>query len=261
MDVVASDHRIPTGEGAVFARTWEPARLDVRGRATILLFHDSLGSVELWRDFPRHLAQATGRRVAAYDRLGFGRSAPHPGRLALDFVRDEARRTVPRVCDALGIERVVAFGHSVGGGMAVATAAHLGERCEAVVTESAQSFVEDRTLTGIRDARAAFTEPGRVERLARWHGDKARWVLDAWIETWLDPAFAGWCLDDELRAVRCPLLAVHGDADAYGSTEHAHRIVRLTSGPAGAVILEGCGHVPHREEPARVLGGVARFLA
>jgi hypothetical protein len=75
--------------------------------------------------------------------------------------------------------------------MAVATAAHFADDCAALVTESAQSFVEDRTLTGIRAARAAFEQPGQVERLERYHGAKARWVLDAWIGTWLDPVFAG----------------------------------------------------------------------
>jgi pimeloyl-ACP methyl ester carboxylesterase len=124
-----------------------------------------------------------------------------------------------------------------------------------------QSFVEDRTLAGIRAARAALQQPGQVERLARYHGTKTRWVLDAWIETWLAPAFAAWSLDDDLRRVGCPTLALHGDADEYSSARHAERIAGLTRGPSHAVILNGCGHVPHREQPTRVLDEVARFLA
>ena len=259
--VAATDHRIGTEEGTLFARAWAPTDVRRDPGATILLFHDSLGCVDLWRDFPQQLAVATRRSVVAYDRLGFGQSDAHPGALPLTFIRDEAATVVPRLCDALGLDMIIPFGHSVGGGMAIATAARWPERCAAVVTESAQSFVEDRTRAGLQAARVEFARPGQVERLARYHGEKARWVLDAWIETWLSPAFADWSLDEDLRNVRCPALALHGDQDEYGSPEHPGRIARLTQGPSEGVILEGLGHVPHREQPARVLAEVAKFLA
>lgn len=260
MTVRASDHWITTEEGKLFARAWRLTDLPRDVDAPILLFHDSLGCVDLWRDFPEQLAVATRRTVVGYDRLGFGRSDAHPGQLPLRFIRDEAVRVVPRLREALDLDVIVPFGHSVGGGMAVATAARWPERCAALVTEAAQTFVEDRTVAGLRAARVDFAEPGQLERLARYHGDKARWVLDAWIETWLSPAFAAWRLDDDLRAVRCPVLALHGDRDEYGSVEHPERIAGLTGGASRAVILEGCGHVPHREQPTMVLSEVARFL-
>ncbi|HEX6050618.1 MAG TPA: alpha/beta hydrolase [Gemmatimonadaceae bacterium] len=259
--MTTNDHWIATERGTLFARVWVPSTPHRDTDPPILLFHDSLGCVELWRDFPHQLADATRRAVVAYDRLGFGQSDARPERLPLTFIRDEAATVVPRICDALGLDMIVPFGHSVGGAMAIATAAHLPERCAAVITESAQSFVEDRTVTGIRAARAEFERPGQLERLERYHGAKARWVLDAWIDTWLSPAFANWCLDDDLREVRCPTLALHGDRDQYGSVEHPARIAHLTRGPARAIILERCGHVPHREQPARVLAEVRRFLA
>ena len=255
-----SDHWVPTEKGTLFARAWVPSSPRNDSDATILLFHDSLGCVDLWRDFPQQLAVATRRSVVAYDRLGFGRSDAHPGMLPPTFISDEATTTVPRLSDALGLGALVLFGHSVGGAMALSAAARWPERCASVVTESAQSFIEDRTLAGIRAARDDFEQPGQLERLARYHGPKARWVLDAWVVTWLAPAFAGWRLDDELRCVQCPTLALHGDRDEFGSVEHAERIARLTRGPSRAAILEGCGHVPHREQPARVLDEVTRFL-
>ena len=259
--VTATDHRIGTERGTLFARAWAPTDVRRDLDATILLFHDSLGCVDLWRDFPQRLAVATHRSVVAYDRLGFGRSDAHPGRLPVTFIRDEAATVVPRVCETLGLDAIIPFGHSVGGGMAIATGARWPERCAAVVTEAAQTFVEDRTVAGLRAARSDFDRPGQLERLARYHGAKARWVLDAWIETWLSAEFADWRLDDDLRGVRCPTLALHGDRDEYGSARHPERIASLTNGPSRAVILEGCGHVPHREQPTRVLAEVATFLA
>ena len=246
-------------EGRLFVRLWGDFKGRPKGRALpIVLLHDSLGSVELWRDFPAVLAEAAGHPVVAYDRLGFGKSDPYPGRLPADFVRREGRTGLAAVRAALGIDRMILFGHSVGGGMSVCAAAAFPDGVAAVITESAQAFVEDRTTAGIREAKTGFQAPGQMDRLARYHGDKAQWVLDAWTETWLSPEFADWTLDEDLRAVRCPLLALHGDRDEYGSRLHPERIAGLSGGTFE--ILEGCGHLPHREMPARVLQPVARFL-
>lgn len=256
----AADHWIATPRGRLFARVLTPPNPHPENCATIVLFHDSLGCVELWRDFPQQLAIATGLRVVAYDRLGFGRSDPYPATLPLTFIHDEALFAIPRLCEQLGLSTIIPFGHSVGGPMAIATAACLPDKCPAVITESAQSFVEERTISGVRAAKTEFTRPDQIERLARYHGAKARWVLDAWIETWLSPAFADWSLDDDLGAVACSVLALHGDQDEYGSPEHPNRIARMSNGLSRVVILEGCGHVPHREHPERVLSEVSQFL-
>jgi pimeloyl-ACP methyl ester carboxylesterase len=265
---VVSDHEVATDGGALFARVWQPRAVHddagAEAGAAILLFHDSLGCVELWRDFPAQLATATGRAVVAYDRLGFGRSAPHPGRLPVSFVTDEATIIVPQLLaglrHVLPCDEFVACGHSVGGGMAVATAAHLSARCRALITVSAQSFVEDRTRDGLHAARIAFQQPGQIDRLARYHGAKAPWVLAAWLDTWLDAGFAGWTLDALLPRVLAPTLVLHGDADEFGSVRHPERIAAGTGGPSRMVVLEGGGHVPHREQPARVLDEITRFL-
>ncbi len=259
--MTARDHWIATERGTLFARAWTPSGRRVDADTTFLLFHDSLGCVDVWRGFPEQLASATGRSVVAYDRMGFGQSDAHPGPLPPTFIRDEAETVVPRLRQALGLDVIIPFGHSVGGAMAIATAARWPDVCAAVVTEAAQSFVEDRTLSGIRAARAAFAQPDQFERVVRYHGKKARWVLEAWTGTWLAPTFAGWRLDDELHAVRCPTLAIHGDRDEYGSPDHAARIARLVRGPSRAVVLEECGHIPHREQSMRVLEEVTSFLS
>ncbi len=246
-----ADRYVHTAAGRLFAREWKAT--SAGGLAPFVLFHDSLGSVEQWRDFPAQLAAVTGRTVIAYDRLGFGRSDPHPGKLRNDFVQDEARSGLAPIRAAFAIDRMLLLGHSVGGGMAIASGAAFPVETDAVITLAAQAFTEDRTLAGIEAARIAFEAPGQVERVARYHGDKARWVLDAWIETWRTPAFSTWSLDDELRRLRSPVLALHGDHDEYGSNAHPERIAALAGGPARAVILKDCHHMPHREMPETVL--------
>lgn len=250
------EFRIETGKGRIFAKAWN---LET-GTEPIILFHDSLGCVEVWRDFPLQLARITRRSVIAYDRLGFGKSDAYPGALPLSFVRDEARGAFSALLNSLGVNNFIAFGHSVGGGMAVVTAGLFPGRCRALITESAQAFVEDRTLEGIRQAERGFREPGQMPRLQRYHGDKAEWVLRAWTGTWLSEGFASWALDEDLPKVRCPVLALHGAKDEYGSAEHPRRIASLSSGPATMKILENCGHLPHREQEAAVLDAVTDFL-
>ena len=225
-----------------------------------MLLHDSLGSIEQWRDFPEALAGAVERDVLAYDRLGFGKSAARHDRPTAAFVTDEATTFFPAIQRALGLGRLCLFGHSVGGAMALAIAGR-NTGCEAVITEAAQAFVEDRTLEGIRTAQAQFDEPKQFEKLVRWHGAKARWVLDAWTQVWLSPEYRSWTLDDELARVSCPVLAIHGDGDEYGSVEFARRIAGRVRGPAELAILAHCGHIPHRERRAEVLRLCASFLA
>lgn len=258
------EHRsftIPTSHGALHAERWHSDGRVADARAPIVLFHDSLGCVALCRDFPARLAVATGCDVIAYDRLGFGRSDPHPGALSIGFIHEEAQQGFRALREALALDDVIAFGHSVGGGMAVGCAAAFPDACRALVTESAQAFVEDRTVAGILAAKQAFAPPGQVERLAKYHGDKAAWVLDAWIDSWLAPGFAHWTLDADLRRVICPTLAIHGDGDEYGSTRHPWRIVERVHRPATLRIMAGVGHVPHRECGEEVLSTVGAWLA
>lgn len=255
------DHWVAHPEGRLFVRSWSPGTAQPPSDlAPILMLHDSLGCVELWRDFPARLCQATGRRVLAYDRLGFGRSDARRERPSLDFVAEEAAHYLPAVLAQLALAPVVLLGHSVGGGMALHGASLLADRCQAVVTLSAQVFAEDRTLEGIRAARAQFQDPAQAERLARYHQEKAPWVLDAWIENWLHPDFGRWTLAGPIARIAAPILVMHGENDEYGSVVHPERIQSLAAGPVSAHILPGVGHVPHREQPDRVLQAIRDFL-
>ncbi len=144
---------IDTAQGQLFAQSWTPS--EACG-APIVLLHDSLGCVALWRDFPVRLAHASGRRVIAYDRLGFGRSAAYLDKLPPSFIEDEAHGSFRALCRQLDLSQFVLLGHSVGGGMAVGCAAVYADACRGLITESAQAFVDSATLDGIRVAEQQF---------------------------------------------------------------------------------------------------------
>ncbi|WP_407636892.1 alpha/beta fold hydrolase [Advenella kashmirensis] len=123
-------HQILTSQGRLYAQSWSLPPAGANGQTPIILLHDSLGCVPLWRDFPEKLALATGHPVIAYDRLGFGRSDPHPGTLTADFIAQEATQVMPQVLAAFDIDRFIACGHSVGGAMAVQAAAQFADACK-----------------------------------------------------------------------------------------------------------------------------------
>ncbi len=258
MTLTTTDTFITTPHGNLFSRSWLPPH--PTSQEKILLIHDSLGCVDLWRDFPAQLSLATNLPVIAYDRLGFGRSSPSTTPLPFTFIRDEAIHTIPHILAQLHLNKIILFGHSTGGSMAVTTAAHHPSACTALITISAQSYVEERTLHGVRTGQREFAKPDLFARLQKYHGAKAQWVLDSWTKTWLSPDYANWTLDDDLVKVTCPTLAIHGDQDEYGSVENANRIARLTSGPSRTLILPGFGHFPHRENPQRILAELTTFI-
>lgn len=253
-----ADSLVDTPRGRLAVRCWRP---DGARRAPILMIHDSLGCIALWRGLPKALAEATGRAVIAYDRPGFGASEAAGGAPNADFIAAEMAWHLPPLGAALGFDRVVLFGHSVGGAMAVHGAGDFQDRCDALVTVATQAFVEDLTLAGIRAAERAFADPAAFDRLRRHHGDRTRAVLDGWIGAWTAPGFAGWSLVDALPRVRCPALVIHGDRDEYGSLAHPNRIAGGIAGPVRLQIMPGAGHFPHRAREAEVVAMVADFLA
>jgi len=256
-----SEDLAPISGGTLYVKSWSPTSTEANDRYPLLLFHDSIGCVDMWRQFPLALASKLQRRVIAYDRLGYGRSSARRDLPSARFISEEAEVYFPVVKARLGIREFATFGHSVGGGMAVVIASKYPQECQAVVTEAAQAFVEQRTLTSIAEAKIWFADPAELAKLARHHGDKASWVVRAWTETWLSAEFSDWNLRSELPAVKCPLLAIHGDRDEYGSMAFPEVLSSMTAGYAEKMILSNCGHVPHREQEEPVLEKTRKFLS
>jgi pimeloyl-ACP methyl ester carboxylesterase len=227
----------------------------------VVLLHDSLGSVALWRDFPERLAEATGLGVLAYDRRGHGASDPFGPEARTPAYLHEQAAVLDRVLAAADVREAVLFGHSDGGSIALLAAALHPARVRAAVAEASHVFVEERTLEGLREAERAIARGDLLPRIARHHGDKAGPLAAAWIGTWLSPAFRGWNVEAELRRIRCPVLVFQGAEDEYGTEAQVQAVARGVAGPARGVILPGLRHTPHREDPGAVLRLVAEHLA
>jgi len=256
--IKTEEFQINVPGGNIYAKKWLPENRI--SETPIILLHDSLGSVDLWRDFPSILARELSRSVVAYDRLGFGKSGAHLELPSIEFIEEEATKYFPRIKNHLSPKRYILLGHSVGGGMSINIAA-CDPDCMAVVTMAAQAFVEDLTVKGIKDAQKIYDQPGQLERLEKWHGGKAEWVYHAWTDVWLSPEFSDWSLESCIKNISCPVLAIHGDNDEYGSSAFPEFIAGLAGGEAKMLLRKDCGHMPHKEKTEEVVGAVKTFLS
>jgi pimeloyl-ACP methyl ester carboxylesterase len=236
---------------------WGPAP---EAAPSIVLLHEGLGSVSLWRDFPARVAAATGCGVFAYSRLGYGRSdtvkLPRP----LTFMHDEARDVLPRVLEASGVRRCILLGHSDGASIAAIYAGSRQDfRVRGLVLLAPHFFVEELGLAEIAEAKRRYETTELRERLARHHRDPDA-AFRGWSGAWLDPGFPQvFDLQPEIAHIRVPILIVQGDADPYGTLEHARLAEREAYCPVETLLLPGIGHAPQFDAPEVTLDAVREF--
>jgi len=226
---------------------------------TLVFLHEGLGSISQWRDFPACIAAAAGLPAIVYARHGHGQSDLLQQPQGVDFMHREALEVLPAFLQALGIERPILIGHSDGASIALiyAGSAH---PLEALVAMAPHVFVEDISIEGITAAKRAFESTDLPQKLARHHRDAGK-TFYGWNDVWLAPAFRSWNIESYLPAIRCPLLAIQGYDDEYGTMAQVDAIARQAGGPVEMLKLEQCGHAPHQDQPQRVAEAVVEFVS
>jgi pimeloyl-ACP methyl ester carboxylesterase len=231
-------------------------------RPLVVFLHEGLGSVSMWRDFPQRLCEAAGVRGLVYSRPGYGQSSPREPdeRWAVDYMHRQAYEVLPALLDALRVDvKPWLFGHSDGGSIALLYAARFPASVAGLVVAAPHILVEEFGLKSIRQARDAYATTDLRSKLARHHADvdSAFW---GWNHIWLDPAFEAWNIEQELPSITCPVLAVQGLDDEYGTLEQIRGIARLA--PQTQLLeLPACRHSPHRDQPDSLIDAVSRFIA
>lgn len=243
--------------GDIEVATWGPAPAEA---PSLILLHEGLGCVDLWRDFPARLARATGRGIVAYSRLGYGRSSPVTPPLPLDRMAREAERVLPRLIDALAPRQFALIGHSDGATIAAHYLAGSPDpRLERAVLIAPHFFVEASNLAAIRATRDAFETGDLRHRLARYHGPNVDGAFYGFAETWLAPAFRDWDMRADIARWRHPVLFLQGNDDPYGSPAQAQA---AAASPLSRITnLDACAHAPHLEQPDVTMSLITAFLA
>jgi len=226
------------------------------GKPPLVLMHEGLGSVGLWRGFPERLADATGHRTIAFSRYGHGQSGPPPKPRTPSFMHEEAREVLPALLSELGLEDPVLVGHSDGASIALIYAAE--HDVGAVVAIAPHVFVEEMCLVEIRRARDVYREGDMRERMARHHRDPDA-AFFGWNDVWLDPEFPEWSITDLIGGISCPLLLIQGERDQYGTMSQLDAIEQRAGGTVRRVHLD-CQHSPPTELPEQTTAAIAEFL-
>ena len=229
--------------------------------APVMVFlHEGLGSVAMWRDFPARLCDAAGLRGLVYSRPGYGKSTPRPPdeHWLPDFMHRQARDVLPALLRELDVERPWLFGHSDGGSIALLHAAAFPDALRGAIVLAPHILVEDVSISSIEKAREVYLATDLKQKLGRYHddADSAFW---GWNDIWLSPAFRDWSIEEEIRSICCPLLAIQGVADEYGTLEQIRGIARRVP-QARLLELPDCGHSPHKDQPEKVIEAVREFV-
>jgi pimeloyl-ACP methyl ester carboxylesterase len=236
---------------------WGPAP-DVA--PTLVLLHEGLGCVALWRDFPEVLAASTGCGVFAYSRFGYGNSDPVMLPRPMNYMHDEALVVLPHVLDAAGVGRAVLIGHSDGGSIAAIHAGAVQDtRVVGVVMLAAHFFVEELNIASIRAIKHTYEQGDLRSRLARYHRD-VDVAFRGWNDAWLDPKFRAFDITDQVARIRVPVLALQGADDPYGSDEQLRVLKRTARCPVQTRLIEGARHSPHLEAREATLGAIVPFV-
>ena len=235
-----------------------------RAAPLMVFLHEGLGSVAMWRDFPLRLCEALRCRGLVYSRPGYGQSTPRAEgeTWAPDFMHQQAHEVLPALLEALGIDTTVdkpwLLGHSDGGSISLLYAAKFPDQIAGAVVLAPHILVEEISVSNIAAARTAYLETDLRQRLARYHDDvdSAFW---GWNDIWLHPEFRDWNITQELATITCPLLAVQGINDEYGTLEQIRGIARVVPQCVTAEIPD-CGHSPHRDQPDRLIAAIRDFF-
>lgn len=230
-------------------------------RPVIVLLHEGLGCVALWRDVPARLAEATGCPVFAYSRAGYGQSDPADLPLPVDYMTRHAVDVLPRVLDAIGADRYVLMGHSDGATIAAEYAGRVEDfRVRGLVLMAPHFFTEPLGLDEIAGARAVFATTDLPQKMARYHRDPHA-TFAGWNDAWLNPAFKAWHVADVIDYIRVPALVIQGREDQYGTLAQVHEVETRSYAPVDLLVLDDCRHAPHVDQPQAVLDAVAEFCA
>ena len=227
----------------------------------IVFLHEGLGSVAMWRDFPQALCNAIGARGLMYSRPGYGSSTPRQANehWGIDFMHVEAKDVLPALLRALAVNSPTwLFGHSDGGSIALIHASMFPNQVAGVIALAPHVFVEDISIASIAQTRDAYLATPLKTKLARFHDDvdSAFW---GWNDVWLNPAFRTWNIESLLPEITCPVLAIQGVNDEYGTMAQIDRIA-LALPHARLLKLPHCGHSPHRDQPSEVIEATRRQL-
>ena len=227
---------------------------------TIVMLHEGLGALSLWRDLPRKLSNLINCSVFVYSRHGYGQSDFINSKFNAKYMHKEALNILPKILNHFDISNPILYGHSDGASIAIIHASSADTGIMGLILEAPHVFVEEISLNGLKDAKKAFEQGGLKAGLAKHHREPEM-IFRCWNNIWLSPEFLTWNIVSCLSNIQCPALLIQGETDAYGTLSQLDTIEKNVSGICKKKILPNTGHSPHRENPKLVLRSIQQFIS
>ncbi len=224
-----------------------------------MLLHGGLDCIEMWKDFPIELAQASGLAVVVYERFGHGKSGKLTQQRERDYRHHEAEKVLPAVLQSLGLKKVILVGHSDGAAMALIAAPFLADQVLAVCAISPPLVVNKLVCDGIREAIKQYETGALARRLKVFHGDATDALFYGWARPWLSEEFKDCSWAEDINKVRCPTHVIFGKADVYGHEASLQELLDHLVNPPDVQLLDGVGHMPHHESQHAVIESIVKM--
>lgn len=257
--VKKSNKYIKLSKGKIYS---EFINVDSGSDYLLVFLHEGLGSIRQWKDFPELLCRMTGFNGFLYDRFGYGKSDSISGKRKINYLPDEAHLYLPEIFSGeqfIGKE-IIIIGHSDGGTIGLLYASKQPDNLKCLVTIAAHTFIEEKSIEGIKKAVDFFNNGDLKEKLRKYHGDKTDSMFNNWWGLWLDENSHKWNMIDELKNIECPVLVIQGDNDEYGSEAQADTIISNVRGFKKKEMIYNCGHLPHKQARDYTAAMVIKFL-
>jgi pimeloyl-ACP methyl ester carboxylesterase len=226
----------------------------------LVFLHEGLGSCRQWKDFPLIISNEVNYPALIYDRFGYGKSdvQDNPGNQNILF--DEAFVILPGLLRKFRIKSPILFGHSDGGSIALLYASKFTKKVAGLVTEADHVKLEEISINEIMKTVSDFENGNLREFLSKYHGEKTDSMFYGWSNKWLSDKGRKWNIEEYLRLIRSPVLAIQGHNDQYGTVEQLSSKLKNIRGTVETLFLENCGHIPHFQAKEKVIKRTVNFI-
>lgn len=225
----------------------------------IVFLHDALGSISQWGSFPQRVSSVLGMPVLVYERFGHGSSDKAEDAKNKNFFKNEAD-ILSEFLEKLNIvKNVILLGSSDGGTISLSFLSQYPEKVIAAVTIAAHTFVEDITVQGVLNTKP---NSGKlIAALKKYQPDYAESLYFGWYNLWTSSDIKDWNMFDDLKLIKCPVLAIQGDKDEYGTVEQLNAIKTNVKSICKTTLIKNAGHFPHFEKENEVIELIKKFIS
>ncbi len=230
----------------------------------LIFLHEGLGCIRMWKDFPEKLSKKTGCSAFVFSRFGYGKSDPAPLPWKINFMHEQALKTLPEIIKKAQIKTYILIGHSDGGSIGVIFAGSRPDPKEktglkGVITEAVHLFCEKMTVECIEQTKINYENHHLKRGLEKYHGENCDNAFYGWNSVWLNPKFMSWNIEKYLNPIKVPLLAIQGKDDPYGTEKQIISMKKHVK-DIKTHMIDKCRHSPHHDQPEVVLNLMSNFI-